>query len=69
MIDTAKIHIGTYYIAQTDPKKYTITVEPLAHHVHCETTGKVLGYRDLVKMDALVWKHSMCNKLGRLSQG
>ena len=28
------------------PQKYTITVETVAHHITCETTGKVLGYRD-----------------------
>ena len=29
----------------------------------------MLGYIDLVKMDAPVWKNSMCNELGRLYQG
>ena len=69
MTDTAKTYIGSYYIAHTYPKKDTITVEPLEHHINCETTGKILGYRDLVKMYAPVWKSSMCNELGRLSQG
>ena len=44
-------------------------MEPIARHITYETTGKILGYRDLVKMDAPVWKNSMCNKLGRISQG
>ena len=44
-------------------------MEPMANHIHCETTGKILGYRDPVKKDAPVWKKSMCNELGRLSQG
>ena len=29
MIDTEKSHIGSDYIAHTDSKKYTITVEQL----------------------------------------
>ena len=69
MTDTSTTHIGSDYIDHTDPKKDTITVEPVAHHITCETTGKILGYRYLVKMDAPVWKNSMCNKIGRLSQG
>ena len=61
---------GTHkYIAHTDPQKDTITVEPLANHINCETTGKILGYRDLVNMDAPIWTNSMCNKLVNLSQG
>ena len=44
-------------------------MEPVPHHITCETTGKILGYRDLVKIDAPVWTHYMCNELGRLSQG
>ena len=39
MADTATTHIGSDYIANIDPKKYTIKVEPLAHHINCETTG------------------------------
>ena len=61
-IDTAdilKTHIGTYYIARTYPKKYTITVEPLANHINCETNGEIIGYRYLVKMNAPVWTNSM----------
>ena len=69
MTDTSTIHIGSNYIAKTYPQRYTITVEPVAHNITCETTGKILGYRDLVKMDPPVWTNSMCNKLGRLSQG
>ena len=38
--DTSKTHIGTYYISQTDPKKDTITVEPLENHINYETTEK-----------------------------
>ena len=44
-------------------------MEPVAHQITCETTGKILEYRDLVKMDAPVWKNSMCNELGRMYQG
>ena len=33
-IDTLRTYIGTYYIARTDPKKYTTTVEPLSKHRH-----------------------------------
>ena len=62
-------HIGTYDLAHIDPKKYTITVEPLANHINCENTGNKLRYRDPVNMDSTVWKNSMCNKLCRLSQG
>ena len=62
-------HIGAYYLACIDLKKYTITVEPLANQTNCETTGKILGYRDPVKMDAQVWTNSVCNELDRLSQG
>ena len=67
--DTEKAHIGSYYISYTDPKEDTITVEPLSHHIHFETTRKIQGYRDLVKMDAPVCKFSIYNELGRLSQG
>ena len=35
--DTLKTHIGTDYIAGIDPKKDTITVEPLANNITCET--------------------------------
>ena len=56
MTDIAKAHIGSDCIAHTDLQKGTIKVEPLAHHINCETTGIILGYRDSVKMDAPVWK-------------
>ena len=69
MTDTSTTHICSDYIAKAYPKKYTITVEPVAHHITCETTGKILGYRDLVKSDPLVWTNSICNELGHLSQG
>ena len=61
--------IGTDYLSRIYPKKDTIAVEPLANHINCKTTRKILGYRDLVKMDALVCTNSVCNKLGSLSQG
>ena len=32
-----------------DPQKYKIAVELTENHIHCETTGKVLLYRDLIK--------------------
>ena len=68
MKNTAKTHIGSDYISHIDPQEYTITVEPLEHHINCEIIGKILGYRDLVKMDAPLWTNSMCNELGRLYQ-
>ena len=69
MTYTSTTHIGSDYIYHTDPKKDTITLEPVAHHITCEITGKTLGYIDLVKMDAPVSTNSMCNELGSLSQG
>ena len=69
MTDTSKTHIVSYFISHLDPKKDSITVELVAHHIICETTGKILRYRDLVKMDAPVWTNSTCSELGRLSQG
>ena len=62
-------HIGTYYLARIDPKKDTITVEPLENHINCKTTGKILGHRDLVKMDIPVWTNSISNEIGHLSLG
>ena len=59
-------HIGTLYLSRIDPQKYTITVEPIANHINFKTTGKILGYRDLVQMNAPLWKTLMHNKLGRL---
>ena len=53
--ETISTHIGTDYLDHTEPKTDTITVEPLANHINCKITGKILGYRDLVKMDALLW--------------
>ena len=55
-------------MAHTQPKKDTIPLELVSHHITCETNEKFLGYRDLVQMDAPVWMNSICNKLGRLSQ-
>ena len=69
MIDTSTTQIGSDYISHTSPKVYTITLEIVAHHITCETTTMILGYRDLVKIDSPVWKNSMCNELGRLYQG
>ena len=40
MKNTSTTHIESEYIAKTDPKKGTITVEPVSHHITCETTGK-----------------------------
>ena len=65
MTDTSTTNIGSDYIDHTDPKKDTITAELVSHHITCETNGQILGYRDLVKMDAPVWKNSMCKELGR----
>ena len=42
-IEKIKTHIGTDYLARIDPKKDTIAVEPIAKHINCETTGKILG--------------------------
>ena len=60
-------HIGIDYLAYIDLKKYSITMEPIENHINCKNNGKILGYRDLVKMDAPVWTNSMCNELGHLS--
>ena len=62
-------HKGTDYLSHIHPKKDTIAVELISNHINCETTGKFLGYRDMVKMDASVWTNSMCNELIRLYQG
>ena len=68
MTDKSTTHIVSEYISKIDPKKDTISVEPVAHHITCEITGKILGYIDLVKMDRPVWTNSMCNELDRLPQ-
>ena len=57
--DTSTTNIVSDYINKTDPKKDTIKVEPVAHHIKYETTGKILGYRDIVKKDPPVWENSM----------
>ena len=36
-------HKGTDYLTHIDHKIYTITVEQIANHINCETTGKILG--------------------------
>ena len=41
----------------------------MENHIKCETTGEIMGYRDLVNMDEPLWTNSMYNKLGPLSQG
>ena len=33
-------HKGTYYLAKTDAKRDTITVEPIANHINSKITGK-----------------------------
>ena len=50
------------------PPKYTIIVEPTENHIHSETTGNVLVYRDLVKIDETIWTTPMYNELSRLFQ-
>ena len=67
--DTSTRHIGSDYISKTYPKKDTVTVEPVAHHITCETTGKIQEYKDIVERDPPVWKNSMYNELGRMFQG
>ena len=47
-----------YIQSQWNHYQTTLTVKP----------QKILGYRDLVNMDVLVWTNSMRNELGRLSQ-
>ena len=42
MTDTSTTQIGSDYISNINPKKDTITVEPVAHHIACETTRKIL---------------------------
>ena len=41
----------------------------MANHIKSKTTGETLEYRELVNMDEQEWTNSICNKLGRLSQG
>ena len=38
--DRKTTHIGTYYLARIDPKKDTITMQPIAIYINCKTTGK-----------------------------
>ena len=52
-----RTHIGTHYLSCIDSRKYTITVRPLANHINYKTTWKIFGYRDMVKIDAPVWKN------------
>ena len=67
--DTSTTQLGSDYIAKKCPKQYTNTVELVAYHITFETSGKILGYRDLVTMDPPVWTNSKCDELGRLSKG
>ena len=43
-------------------------MKPTENKTQCETTENVLGYRDLLKKDAPLWKKLTCNELGCLSQ-
>ena len=52
-----------------DPNTDTIELELTDNHIHCETTGRLLGYWDTIKNYAPVWDKSMSNELVRLSQG
>ena len=52
--DTIKTHIGTYYLDRINPKTDTFTVESIPNNINYKTTRKMLGYRDLVNMDAPV---------------
>ena len=52
-----KRHIGTDYFARVEQKK--TTAEPIGNHINYKTTGKILGYRYLVNMDAPLWTISM----------
>lgn len=48
----------------------TVTVHPQANHVHCEKTGRILQYRDLIQREnKIMWEDAMCRELGRLAQG
>ena len=49
-------------------QEYTITVESMENQIHCDTTGNVMGYKDLLKIDEQAWTKLMCNEIGRLSQ-
>ena len=40
MTNRSTTQIGSDYIAYANPRKDKITVEPVAHHITCETTGK-----------------------------
>ena len=51
-----KHHQCADYDIRVDTRKYEIKVEPTDNYIHCETTGKILGYMDPVKKDALVRK-------------
>ena len=38
-----------YHDIHADPETSTTRLGPTAHHIHCDTTGNVLGYKDLIK--------------------
>ena len=40
-VEKITTHICTDYLVFTDPKKDTITVEPLANHINCKTAGNI----------------------------
>ena len=65
--ETMTTQIGTDHLANIYLRKVTITVEPLANHIKCKTARTLLGYRDIVNMDAPLWTNSTCNELGCLS--
>ena len=46
-----QIRIGIDYFDRIYPKEGKISVKQMANHINCKTTGKILGYRDLVKID------------------
>ena len=64
-----KLYRGTEYYVHIELQNNAIKLEPTANHVHCETTGKFWVYGYLIKKDTQVWKNSICNEVGRLSQG
>ena len=45
------IHRQEYHDICIYPKEYKITAKTIDNNIHCDTTGKVLGYKYLVKKD------------------
>ena len=66
--ENIRMHMGTDYFSFIYPKGKTATLESMANHSKCKTTGKIFGYRDLVNIDEPVWTNSTCNELGHLSR-